>query len=409
MNCNSRPVKTINERLTHDTSNARNLLAAAVLVAALVFSTGCVKRVVSSRWFGLRPGPVSQNIQRNANARTHAAKATPAPARPSPDDSLRQVFALQARGAFNPVTDDRRVQLLNTRLRLDPQDVAARLDLAAIYERYGLYEEALEQYTRALNLAGPAQDAAAGVSQPPDAAAVGQRRAEAATAGLARTARAAGHSAEAIPVLAAFLKKSPGAAEVWDELGVLYDEAENRVDAERAFRRAVSLQPRSDRLHNNLGYNLLLQNQLDAAEAEFRRVLQLNPNSAPARNNLGMTLARRGDLDGARRQFLATGDAATAHNNLGVVLMEIGEYEQGRQELVKALQARPYFAPAIENFKLVQELLRGRAEIATAGGSLPLGTVRLPAALAFSAAGTGGGFLPAKEIGTRMEEPEKRP
>src|SRR5207249_1214048 len=136
----------------------------------------------------------------------------------------------------------------------------------------------------------------------------------------------------------------------------------------------------SDRAHNNLGYNLLLQDKPEAAEREFRMALDLNPASATARNNLGSVLARRGDLQGALEQFQMAADAATAHNNLAVVLLEMGQYERSREELVKSLAIRHYFAPALANFKLVQERMRERAEVQTFA-RLPLSVVRIPSAL----------------------------
>jgi Flp pilus assembly protein TadD len=80
------------------------------------------------------------------------------------------------------------------------------------------------------------------------------------------------------------------------------------------------------------------------------------------RNNLGVALARLGDLQSALKEFESAADPATAHNNLAVVLLEAGQYEQSRDELVKALQIRNSFAPALENFKLVQERIRGQAD-----------------------------------------------
>ena len=73
-------------------------------------------------------------------------------------------------------------------------------------------------------------------------------------------------------------------------------------------------------------------------------------------------------------------DAATAHNNLAVVLLEMEQYERSREELVKALAIRRYFAPALANFRLVQERMRERAEVQKFG-RLPLSVVRVPSAL----------------------------
>lgn len=367
MNCNS--------YLMNKPRGHRACLLPAAVAVALLFSTGCVKRVMSSRWFGLFRTPASRSAPAKARPTYQAAKGPALHSRLLPDDVLRQAFTRQASGAFDPATDDRRVQLLTTRLRLDPQDVGARLELAGIYEYYRMHDEAFDQYSRSLNLLVQAERPAA------------RERLETAATGLARCARATARTAHVAPLLAALLRKHEGLAEVWKELGLLHDDAGNLEAAEAAFREALARSPRNERLHNHLGYTLLRQNRLEEAEGRLRRALELNPKLGAARNNLGTVLARRGDIDGARRQFLeaAAGQndsVATAHNNLAVVLMEMGDYEQGREELVKALKARNYFPPAIENFKLVQEILRGRADLATAGGSMPLDRVRPPAALA---------------------------
>jgi Flp pilus assembly protein TadD len=300
---------------------------AAPLLTILVLAAGCVQRTVAKQ---------------------------PAP---TPDAALRAIFQQQTKGAFNPLTDDRRFQALQFRLKLNPQDVATRLELAGVYENYHLYEEGLEQYTESLRLAR---------SAPGDNAPL----AEKAVMGLRRCAQASGRTREAIPLLEDFLKQSPSASS-WNELGLLHDAAGDLQSGETAFREALALDARSDRMHNNLGYNLLLQGKTDGAEDEFRRALAVNPKSATSRNNLGVLLARRGDLQGALEQFQFTADAATAHNNLAVVLLESGQYEQSRDELVKALAIRHYFAPALANFKLVQERIRERADLQKPGGVAP--------------------------------------
>jgi Flp pilus assembly protein TadD len=140
------------------------------------------------------------------------------------------------------------------------------------------------------------------------------------------------------------------------------------------------MNPESDSAHNNLGYCLLLQGRLEGAEVEFRKALELNPTSATARNNLAVTVARIGDVRGSLEQFLMTSDAATAHNNLAVVLLEMGQYEKSREQLVEALTIRHYFAPALANFKIVQERIREQAD-AQKFGRLPLNPVRVPSSV----------------------------
>ena len=245
----------------------------------------------------------------------------------------------KTQGAINALTDDQHVQALQVRIKLDPKDVAARLELAGIYETYRLYNDAFEQYSAVIHI------------QPTEPAVIG----------LAHCGQASGRSHEAIQILEGLIKDSPSAT-TWDQLGMLYESSGSLIVGENALRKALAIDSGSDRLHNNLGYNLLLQKKVEEAEQEFRAALLLNPKSATTHNNLGTVLARRGDLQGALEEFQFAGDAATAHNNLAVALFEAGHYEQSRDELIKALTIRQYFAPALENFKLVQERIRELAE-----------------------------------------------
>ena len=322
----------------------------AALLLALSLGAGCVRHAITQD-FGLS-GIASQRPK--------------APTAPAIDTSLRAVFKRQTQGALNLLSDDARVQALEARLKSNPQDMAARLELGSVYESYKLYDNAFDQYQQALQLS--LSDGAA---------------AEQIVAGLSRSARSARRSREAIAPVETLLQQRPSAAS-WNELGLLYQAAGDLAKAEIAFAQAATLNPESDRAYNNLGYNLLLENKIEAAEAELRRALELNPSSTTARNNLGTVLARRGDFEAALEQFQIAGDAATAHNNLAVVLLEMGQYERSREELVKSLAIRHYFAPALANFKLVQERIRERAELQKVG-RLPLSAVRVPSAIVASA------------------------
>ena len=84
-------------------------------------------------------------------------------------------------------------------------------------------------------------------------------------------------------------------------LGILRDETGAWEAGEPAHRQAVELAPAQDSLHNNLGYNLLMQKKNEEAAAEFREALRLNPASQMARNNLGMALANSNASPGGRQ------------------------------------------------------------------------------------------------------------
>jgi Flp pilus assembly protein TadD len=382
-----------------NTASERVPWHAAMIVALAVAGTGCVRQVVSNRpGGGFAWGRPAQTTTVPAHTQQAGSKNTPA------EGSVTAILNQQTRGAFNPLTDDAAVRQLEARLRLDAHDLAARLELAAIYERYGLPEQAFDQYQRALH--DSTETSASNQPSVPGASSATrvEPEAEAAATGLARAARAVGRVSDAIPPIAAFLQTSP-ASVAWNELGMLYDDAGDFALAERSFREAVATHPKLDPPHNNLGYNLLLQNKLEEAEAEFRRALELNPLSAAARNNLAVVLARRGDRDAAFAQFrLAASDDATAHNNLAVVLLEMGYLEKSRDELLLALTARYYFAPPMQNYKLVQDLLEKRAQLLEAGDALPLSLPRISPALAAAT-----GRLELNRVPFTLEEVRRTP
>jgi len=110
-------------------------------------------------------------------------------------------------------------------------------------------------------------------------------------------------------------------------------------------------------LHNNLGYNLLLQGQPEAGAAEFRRAIEIDPRSQIAHNNLGAALAAQSHPDAAEAlsEWQRASDPAVAHNNLAAVLMEQGRYTEARLELDAALQLHRDLPAALANLRLVSE------------------------------------------------------
>jgi tetratricopeptide (TPR) repeat protein len=297
----------------------------------LILSSACVRQRITQD-FGLPGNGKVPRIQQKA-----------------PDAAVRAIFQKQKINNSDPLANDARVQELQARLKANPKDLAAHLELGAINESYNLFDAASEQYTQTLQFAASVADA--------DNVIIEQ-----ATLGFARMAQSLGQVREVSPVLERFAKER-ASANAWNQLGLLRDSVAELAAGEKAFREAIALNKSSDRFYNNLGYNLLLQKKTESAADEFRKALELNPASAMTRNNLGVALARLGDLQGALQEFeSAAADPATAHNNLAVVLLGLGQYEQSRDELVKALQIRNSFAPALENFKLVQARIQGQAD-----------------------------------------------
>jgi len=257
---------------------------------------------------------------------------TAAPHPPAP----LTVWDRQIRNAVDAGDGDYQFRQLREKVAAQPDNVDARVALATAYRERGYPEIALEISRLAVARfpeSGPAQ------------------------LSLVRDLRAVNQRPDAIATLETFLKAHPQTAPgYYSWLGILRDESGLWPLGEPAHRQAVDLAASDDSLHNNLGYNLLMQKKNDEAVAEFRQALQLNPSSELARNNLGLALAHSNSGAQAVTYWQTTSGAASAHNNLAVVWMEKGNYAEARKELEIALNLDKNNAAVLKNLELVGRL-----------------------------------------------------
>jgi Flp pilus assembly protein TadD len=240
---------------------------------------------------------------------------------------------------------DVRVREMRGRLLTNPDDLDARLSLARHYTAAGFPDLAIEHYRLAS-------------SRWPDNADVAIL--------LARALNASGASGQARAQIETFLATHPEAgADALSWAGILQDETRDYAAGERSHRAAVSQREGSSSLHNNLGYNLLLQGRHAEAANEFRRALALDPQSAIARSNLGIALAE--NPAEAVNTWSSVTDAASAHNNLGAILIERGDYQGARRQLETALGYNNHHPAALSNMQLVADLDGGNVELPAAG------------------------------------------
>ena len=278
------------------------------------------------------------------------------------------VKARRVQNAADAGEGDLEARALRRRLAANADDLEARMALAQIYLQRGLPDLALEHYRSA-------------AARFPDS--LGAARA------LAQTLRELGETAQALQAVQQCLARHPGGS--WELLsleGILEDDLGRWTPAETAHRAALALNPGRSALHNNLGYNLLLQVQAEAAAAEFRRAIEIDPRAQIAHNNLGAALAAQSHAGEALSEWQRSVDPAAAHNNLAAVLMEQGHYAEARAELETALGYRRNFPAALANLKLVAEKDGRPAVVPSKRSASKRGK---PVGVAASVAGVAGG------------------
>jgi Flp pilus assembly protein TadD len=271
-----------------------------------------------------------------------------------PHTKTHAVLARQVENAVDFGDSDAEARRWRKRLAANASDLDARLALARLYVDRGQPQLAVEHYRLAAELN-------------PDLPGV--------TLLLAKSLRDLNEPAEALTVISAFLKRHP--KESWELLslaGILEDEQGLFKPAEAAYKAALAIDPAQSSVHNNLGYNLLLQGNAEAAAVEFRKAIEIDPRSVIAHNNLGTALmwAKSGKSEQAFAEWRKSGDAAAAHNNLAAMFLEQEHYPEARQELASALELRPDYPAALANLKLVAAADGGPATPAPAAPKVNL-------------------------------------
>ncbi len=155
--------------------------------------------------------------------------------------------------------------------------------------------------------------------------------------------------------------------QAFNYLGLACQQAGQSTEAERAYRRAIALDPNLPEARYNLGCLLLAENRLDQAKTELTAYALHRGNSVEAWLQLGTAQLRSREYGAAERSF---GEAlrfapqdAEALTGVGVIRLQLHRSPREAADLFeKALKAQPDYAPALLNLAIVaQENLKDRA------------------------------------------------
>lgn len=142
-------------------------------------------------------------------------------------------------------------------------------------------------------------------------------------------------------------------AEVHTQLGIGYLREGKLEQAHNRLQRALDADPNYSTAHNAMG---LLQEQLKnpkEAEKHYRRAISLNPTDSAAQNNYGTFLCRQGRYEEGDAQFIKATEnplyqsPERAYANAGVCMKLAGDYDKAERYLRKALQINPKIPQAL--------------------------------------------------------------
>lgn len=166
-----------------------------------------------------------------------------------------------------------------------------------------------------------------------------------ATTNLAGVLATMGEASAARQILTAAPPGLSSDATTWLQVGVAEDKQGHFTEAERAYRKAVEINPAFAEAWHSLGAFLQRMSRNTAAEEALRQAVKLKPSFAPAWVALGEIFTQRGDKENAKdaleKATMADPKNAGAWYGLGVVRRDMGDLVGARAAAEQAVRLDP--------------------------------------------------------------------
>ena len=219
--------------------------------------------------------------------------------------------------------------------RIDPSDAGAHNNLGVLYYHKGLHEEAVEAFTRALELDAKMQ--------------VAQRNLEIAYFSTGYYERRVGELHERLRV-------TPADREAHWELGRAYALLGRSAEAVSEFNELLRYHPDDLGAIVQLGLAEKASGDLETAQQWFEKARDLDPASSVIHFYVGEVLYNRGLNDEAlaalNRAIERNPDNPDAHYLMGFVLGDMGRHDEAREATKRAIRLNPTLSRAQANLTL---------------------------------------------------------
>ncbi|HVH68040.1 MAG TPA: tetratricopeptide repeat protein [Gemmatimonadales bacterium] len=229
--------------------------------------------------------------------------------------------------------------------RIDPSDAGAHNNLGVLYYQKGLVEEAIAEFTRALELDPKMQ--------------VAQRNLEIAY-------HDTGYYDQRVAQLRERLRQAPDDRDARWELGRAYAILGAHEEAVREFEQLLAHRPDDVAAIIQLGLAEKNRGRPEAATEWFLRAVELEPDSTVVHFYLGEIYYNRGlnseSLAALERAVQLNPDNANAHYLMAFVLGDMGRHQDARAASKRAIQLNPPLARAQTNLSLERYTAERRSQ-----------------------------------------------
>jgi tetratricopeptide (TPR) repeat protein len=227
----------------------------------------------------------------------------------------------------------------------DPAYALAYNNRGVTYADLGRSEEALADYTRAIEL------------DPADATAYSNR-------GV--TYKNLGRTEEALADYTRAIERDPTLAQAYNNRGSTYDDLGRYEEALADFTRAIERDPTLAQAYSNRGVTYKNLGRSAEALADYTRAIERDPAYALAYNNRGLTYANLGRTAEAladhTRAIELDPTLAQAYSNRGLTYDDLGRSDEALADYTRAIERDPADATAYSNRGLTYHNLGRTAE-----------------------------------------------
>jgi len=175
---------------------------------------------------------------------------------------------------------------------------------------------------------------------------------------LARSLEHRGENEQAIEAYRKAVEKDPRRATGYWRMAILQDRLGRVSESEALYQEALKRDSKNPDLHCDYGYSLYLQRRWAESEERLRKAIALNPRHRRAHNNLGLVLAQTEQSEAALAEFRKAGcDPAEARSNLAFVMTLNHRWDDAREQYERALDANPDSATALSGLEKLDAIL----------------------------------------------------